>query len=127
MGNQQNKELVAEKGRGIRKSTGFLISAAGTIILFIESMLDIFMKEFYGNMEMFGVQYTPEIVLIMAIVGMVFAVFIAFFLFFLLKKSSHYIILLIVSVISLLVSFAFFGPIVLIAGSIIGIRDKKNQ
>jgi len=127
MENQQNEEVVTEQKKGVRKSTGFLISTAGTIIFFIESILDFFMRDFYGEMEVFGIQYTAEIVSTMAIMGIVISVFIAFFLFFIIKKSSHYVILLVISVISLLVSFAFFGPLVLIIGSIIGIRDKKTS
>ncbi len=129
MENKQNEELIKEQKKkgGVRKSTGFLVLVAGTIIFFIESINDIFMRDFYGDMEVFGIQYTPEIVSVMAVVGIVLSVFVAFFLFFILKKSSHYVILLIISGISLFAAFAFIGPVVLIIGSIIGIKDKKTN
>ncbi len=119
------KEQSSEKEKS-KKGGAFWTVLAGTGIMFVESIIDFFARDFWAEIEVLGIQISADTIGVFAVIGIVISILLMIFVLLAINKSYYYIVILIISVLAFLISYAFYGPVIVFIGSIIGIAKKNN-
>lgn len=106
-----------------------IVTLIGIILHIIESVGDLFARDIYNvTFEAFGLEGISQIITFMIVFGAFISIVLAILFGYAYKtgiKKVHFIIILIISSLSFLLSTAMIGPVVVIVGSIIGIVKTK--
>ncbi len=118
-----------------RLKAPMILCFVGSILLFLESVTDIILKDFYEQ-EIFAIFESiiqipiGQIWLVMGIVGIVLSLGLMALLLYMYKKgagSGHFIAILVISLIGFVSSTAVFSLIFILIGSIIGIVATSKK
>ncbi len=120
---KENKEERPKK----KSNAPFIVTVVGTVALLLESVFDLFFGELYFDMfEIFHTDAVGTIVAIMGSIGISIALFLLVFVFVAKGKKHYYTVILVSSVFALFASLAFYAPIILIVGGIMGLSGNRK-
>ena len=112
-----------------KSKTAFLVTMVGLGFFLLESISDLFLKDFYGSTlsQFIKVDGIESVMTGLAVFGVIIAVFLTIFTIFAREKSYYYTVVLVSSLIALFGSLAFYSPMLLIVGGVMGIINKREE
>ena len=110
--------------------TPMVVCVIGAVFFFIESIIDIIIRDIYSSPEFSEVGISAEVMMVMAIIGIFMSLIIMGILFYMYKvkvNKTHFVAILVISLLAFFGSSSVFSVIILIVGSIIGIVKVNNK
>lgn len=115
----------------MKSKAGFIICCISAALLLVESIIDVFLYEYYASLygeTSFSV-IMSTVLFYMAIAGIVVAIMLGGFLLYMSRDDTlwHYIVILVVTVVSFVGTAAVFSLVLLFVGSIFGIIECSKS